>query len=47
MSNFVSFLFGTVVGAYVSQNYYIPDVKYTLKELVKKLEDSEKTTPKS
>lgn len=47
MSNFISFLFGTVAGAYVSQNYYIPDVKATLKELLKKLEDSEKNPPKT
>lgn len=42
MSNFVSFILGTVVGTYVSQNYVIPDVKILIKNIIKKIEDSEK-----
>lgn len=42
MSNFLSFIFGTVFGAYISQNYKIPDVKSTLNMLLSKIEEIEK-----
>ena len=35
MSNFFSFIMGTVFGAYVSQNYDIPDVKIFIKNMIK------------
>ena len=44
MSNFLSFIFGTVFGAYLSQNYKIPDVKTTLNMLLSKIEEIEKNS---
>ena len=46
MSNFISFCVGTLFGAYLSQNYNLPDVKSslnTLLEHVKKLEENNRT----
>ena len=44
MSNFLSFIFGTVFGAYISQNYKIPDVKTTIDMLLSKIEEIEKNS---
>ena len=46
MSNFISFCVGTLFGAYLSQNYNLPDVKSslnTLLEHVKTLEENNRT----
>jgi len=44
MSNFLSFIFGTVFGAYISQNYKIPDVKTSLNMILSKIEEIEKNS---
>ena len=44
MSNFLSFIFGTVFGAYISQNYKIPDVKVAIFSLLEKIEEIEKSS---
>ena len=48
MSNFISFLGGTIFGLYLAQNYQVPNVKATsmilltyLKSLEKDFEDNE------
>lgn len=45
MSNFLSFIGGTLFGAYIAQNYDIPNIKKVSDELinyVKKLEKDSK-----
>ena len=42
MNNFTCFLAGSVFGAYVAQNYEIPDVKKKVDELQKYLNSIEK-----
>ena len=44
MSNLISFIFGTVFGAYITQNYKIPDVRNTLNIILTKIEDIEKNS---
>lgn len=41
MSNFASFVFGTLVGAYLSQNYNLPDVKNTLTSILEHIKEFE------
>ena len=42
MSNFFSFLGGTVFGLYIAQNYKIPDVKITSAWIIEYLKSLEK-----
>ena len=42
MSNFISFLGGTIFGAYLSQNYDIPNIKKTSTLLITYLRTLEK-----
>jgi hypothetical protein len=42
MNNFTCFVAGSVFGAYVAQNYEIPDVKKKVDELQKYLNSIEK-----
>tara|TARA_X000000950_G_C13722098_1_gene580704 strand:- start:49 stop:180 length:132 start_codon:yes stop_codon:yes gene_type:complete len=42
MNNFTCFVAGSVFGAYVAQNYEIPDVKKKIDELQKYLNSIEK-----
>ena len=42
MSNFFSFLGGTVLGLYIAQNYKVPDVKTTSTWIIKYLKSLEK-----
>ena len=44
MSNFLSFLVGTVFGAYISQNYKIPDVRVAINHILLKIEEIEKSS---
>lgn len=43
MSHITSFLLGTVFGAYISQNYSIPDVKESLNIIIEKIKENEKS----
>ena len=42
MSNFFSFLSGTIFGAYIAQNYNIINIKQTADNIIKYLESIEK-----
>tara|TARA_B100000963_G_C22600503_1_gene660005 strand:- start:1102 stop:1233 length:132 start_codon:yes stop_codon:yes gene_type:complete len=42
MNNFTCFVAGSIFGAYVAQNYEIPDVKKKIDELQKYLNSIEK-----
>ncbi len=42
MNNFTCFIAGSIFGAYVAQNYEIPDVKKKIDELQKYLNSIEK-----
>ena len=42
MSNFLSFIGGTIFGAYIAQNYEIPSVKKTTNNLIKYINSLEK-----
>ena len=42
MSNFLSFIGGTIFGAYVAQNYEIPSVKKATENLIKYINSIEK-----
>jgi len=42
MNNFTCFIAGSIFGAYVAQNYEIPDVKNKIDELQKYLNSIEK-----
>tara|TARA_B100001093_G_C25902970_1_gene625292 strand:- start:189 stop:320 length:132 start_codon:yes stop_codon:yes gene_type:complete len=42
MSNFLSFIGGTIFGAYVAQNYEIPSVKKATENLIKYINSLEK-----
>ena len=42
MSNFLSFIGGTIFGAYIAQNYKIPCVKKASEKLVKYINSLEK-----
>ena len=47
MSNFFSFLGGTVLGLYIAQNYKVPDVKTTSTWIIKYLKSLEKESDNS
>ena len=42
MSNFFSFLSGTLIGMYVAQNYQVPDIKNSSSILIKYIKSFEK-----
>ena len=42
MSNFISFLSGTIFGAYISQNYDIINIKNSSKKIIKYFQSIEK-----
>jgi hypothetical protein len=42
MSNFFTFLIGNITGAYIAQNYSIPNVKTFYNKLIKDLSKYEK-----
>ena len=42
MSNFLSFVGGTIFGAYVAQNYDIPSVKKATENIMKYIKSIEK-----
>ena len=44
MSNFISFLVGSVFGAYISQNYKIPDVRLAINHILLKIDEIEKSS---
>jgi hypothetical protein len=46
MSNFISFIGGTLIGAYIAQNYDIPCIKNTSTTLINYLKTLEKNDPK-
>lgn len=47
MSNFLSFISGTLVGAYISQNYDIINIKNTSQLILDYIKEKEKDTKNS
>jgi len=46
MSNFITFIGGTIVGAYIAQNYDIINIKNSSKILIEYIKDLEKDNKK-